>query len=93
MESEIKVCCEIENGRSVKEYDEYRESNSDGGEGKEFVIMVDDCGRRGEQNLLREIQDILGRNHIEYSCGLYKSGGDCQVGVIVCKKWHFFASM
>lgn len=55
--------------------------------------MVDDCGRRGEQNLLREIQDILGRNHIEYSCGLYKSGGDCQVGVIVCKKWHFFASM
>lgn len=60
---------------------------------KEFVIMVDDCGRKGEKNLLQEIQDILGRNHIEYSCGLYKSGGGCQVGIVACKKWHFFTSM
>ena len=60
---------------------------------KDFVIMVDDCDRKGEQNLLQEIKDILGRNHIEYVFGLYKSGGDCHAGVIVCKKWRFFATM
>ena len=60
---------------------------------KEFVIMVDDCGRKGEENLLREIKDILGRNHIKYAFGLYRSGSDCHVGVIACKKWRFFTSM
>lgn len=60
---------------------------------KDFVIMVDDCGRKGELNLLQEIKDILGRNHIEYAFGLYKSGGDCHVGVIACKKWKFFTTM
>lgn len=59
----------------------------------EFVIMVDDCGRQGEENLLEEIKRILDSGKIEYMDGIYRSGGTCHVGVIVDIKHRFFVSM
>lgn len=60
---------------------------------EEFVILVDDCGRKGEDNLIKEIRGILDRNNIEHAFGLLQSGAGCHVGIIACKKWRFFASM
>lgn len=60
---------------------------------EDFVIMIDDCGRKGEENLVQEIRGILNEHRIEHAYGLYKSGGNCHVGVIACKKWRFFTSM
>ncbi len=60
---------------------------------EDFVIMVDDCGRDGEANLLKEIKEILTDGSIDYEEGLYKSSGNCHVGVIACRKWRFFTSM
>lgn len=59
----------------------------------DFVIMVDDCGRKGEQNLLMEIKEILSRHGVEYAAGIYAAGGTCHTGVIVSPKWKFFTSM
>ncbi len=60
---------------------------------EEFVILIDDCGRKGEDNLIREIREILNENNIQHSFGLLQSGAACHVGIIACKKWRFFASM
>ena len=60
---------------------------------EEFVIIVDDCGRKGEANLLQEITRLLENENIEYAEGLYRSAGTCHVGVIVCKKWRFITTM
>lgn len=60
---------------------------------EDFVIMVDDCGRKGEENLLQEIKGILDRERIGYAEGIYRSGGTCHVGVVVCRKWRFLTSM
>ena len=60
---------------------------------EDFVIMIDDCGRKGEENLVQEIRGILNKHKIEHAFGLYKSGGNCHAGVIACKKRRFFTSM
>lgn len=60
---------------------------------EEFVIMIDDCGRKGEENLVQEIRGILNKHNIEHAFGLYKSGSTCHAGVIACKKWRFLTSM
>lgn len=59
----------------------------------DFVIMIDDCGRKGEENLVQEIRGILNEHKIEHAFGLYKSGGNCHASIIACKKRRFFTSM
>ena len=60
---------------------------------EEFIIMIDDCGRKGEENLVKEIKSILNEHKIEHAFGMYNSGANCHVGVIACKKWRFFTPM
>lgn len=60
---------------------------------EDFVIIIDDCGRKGETNLVQEIRGILSQHKIEHVFGLYKSGGESHVGVIACRKWRFFTTM
>ena len=58
-----------------------------------FAILVDDCGRQGEQNTVREIKRILSKNNIEFASRLYPSDGEKHVWVIASKGWKFLASV
>lgn len=58
-----------------------------------FAILVDDCGRKGEQNTVREIKRILSKNNIEFASRLYQSDGEKHVCVIASRGWRFLASV
>lgn len=58
---------------------------------KEFVIIVDDMQRIGEQNTFSEIQSILKQHGIEYVTGMY--AGKKAVGVIVSIDYKFICTM
>lgn len=60
---------------------------------EDFAILVDDCGRKGEQNTVRAIKRILSRNNIEFASRLYQSNGQKHVWVIASKGWRFLASV
>ena len=55
----------------------------------DYVIVIDDCDRKGEENLLQKIRGMLNKPKIGHTYGLHKSGGNRHVGVIFCKKWRF----
>lgn len=59
----------------------------------DFIIIIDDCGRDGEKNLIREIRHILDQSGIDHVYGRYKSGSACHVGLICSQRLRFFASM
>lgn len=58
-----------------------------------FAILIDDCGREGEQNTVREIKRILSKNNIKFASSLYYSDGEKHVCVIASKGWDFLASV
>lgn len=57
----------------------------------DFVIMVDDFGRIGEQNMVKLLKERLDKNKITYFEGKYVGMSD--VCVIVSEKWKFLTTM
>lgn len=56
-----------------------------------FVIVIDDCNRKGERNTVYEIEQILKQNSISYAKGIYYSEKQC---IVICsKKLKFICSM
>ena len=61
------------------------------GLGENFVIMVDDCNRIGENNTVKEIENKLIELNIPISVGKYCGRKDCS---LVCvKKFTFLTTM
>lgn len=60
---------------------------------KDFVIMIDDCGRPGEMNTANEAMLTLQENNILYKCGLYDGGGIKKTCVIASPKWKWLTSL
>lgn len=52
-----------------------------------FVIMVDDVNRKGEQNMIRLLKEILDKNGIEYSSGMYVGDKDTYTIASMDKKF------
>ncbi len=44
-----------------------------------FVIVMDDCNRKGEKATIADIETLLYKNHIEYYKGIYLGMTDCCV--------------
>lgn len=57
----------------------------------DFVIMVDDFERIGEQNMVELLKERLDSNNITYFEGKYVGMKD--VCVLVSEKWRFFTTM
>lgn len=57
----------------------------------EFVIVMDDMQRLGEQNTFAEVQSILKQHGIAYAAGIY--AGEKAVGVIVSANNKFICTM
>ena len=57
----------------------------------EFVIVMDDMQRLGEQNTFAEVQSILKQHGIAYAAGIY--AGKKAVGVIVSANNKFICTM
>lgn len=58
---------------------------------EKFIILFDDCDRLGERNTVAEVEQVLLKNNIEYSKGLYH--GEKVVVIIVSKEWGFLCSV
>lgn len=43
---------------------------------KDFVIFLDDYNRKGEQNMIKKLEEILEANHIAYTIGKYCGNKD-----------------
>lgn len=43
---------------------------------KDFVILLDDYNRKGEQNMIEKLEEILEENHIAYTTGKYWGNKD-----------------
>ena len=56
-----------------------------------FVIVIDDCNRRGEKATIAEIEQLLHRNGIAYEKGVYAGMSDCCV--IASADNRFFCTM
>lgn len=56
-----------------------------------FSIMLDDCAREGEKNMVRELEDILRKNQIEYHKVVY--GEDKQFALITSTDNSFLCSL
>ena len=59
----------------------------------DFAIMVDDCGRKGEQNLVEELKDLLTKNEIHFSEGKYRAGAGQYVQVLASESWKFATTL
>ncbi len=58
---------------------------------KDFVILIDDYERIGEQNTVKEIEECLRENNILYKKGKYSGKKDCMV--ITAEHLMFLTSM
>ena len=58
---------------------------------KSFVIILDDCDRKGEQNTFNMICDILKEHNIEHNSSIYY--GEKGTGIIVSPDYSFMCSM
>ncbi len=56
-----------------------------------FVIMIDDLGRKQEQNTANEMIEVLKNNNIPFKTGKYSGKKDCMV--ICAEHLGFFATM
>lgn len=59
----------------------------------DFAIMVDDCGRKGEQNLVEELKSLLTKNEIHFSEGKYRAGAGQYVQVLASESWKFATTL
>lgn len=57
----------------------------------DFVIIIDDYGRKGEKNTVLEIQNILNRSNIKHSIGIYR--GQTDICCIASENWKWFCTM
>lgn len=57
----------------------------------DFIIMIDDCNRPGEQHTVRKMEEILQKNKISYSKGIYSGDKDCVV--LAAESRKFVCSM
>ena len=58
---------------------------------KDFIIVIDDAERIGEQNTILKIKQILSDNNIEYASGVYK--GEKNTGVICSRSHSYITTM
>lgn len=58
---------------------------------EQFVIMIDDYMRRGEQNTVEEIKIALKEKEIECCCGIYRGGKD--TCVVTSKSYQFLSTL
>lgn len=59
----------------------------------DFAILVDDCGRKGEQNLVKELKSILRRHKIAFAEGKYQAGAGQYVQVLASASWKFATTL
>ena len=57
----------------------------------DFVILMDDTNRKGEQDTIEEIKSILEQHNIEYAVGGYQ--GECDCAIICSKNYSFLCSL
>ena len=57
----------------------------------EFIILMDDSDRLGEQQTLVELKELLSQKAIEYSEGIYS--GEKSTSIICSKKYNFLISL
>lgn len=57
----------------------------------DFILMIDDYNRHGEQNTVKEMEKVLTEHQIEYAQGKYSGEKDCFV--LAAKKYKFVCSM
>ena len=55
--------------------------------------MMDDCGRIGEQNTMKDIMSILQQHDIKFSFGNYQGAGVKDVWVIASEEWKWMTSL
>ena len=60
---------------------------------KDFVIMIDDCGRPGEIKLVHDLKNKLSEHFIDYAEGFYKGVNKKDLFVIVSKNLKFLTSL
>lgn len=56
-----------------------------------FIIILDDAERLGEQNTIQEIKNILSRCKIEYCCGYYV--GETDLCVLTSPKYEWVCTL
>ncbi len=60
---------------------------------EDFVIMMDDCGRVGEANTVKEMLLALQEAGIACELGVYDGGGTKKTCVIASEKWKWLTSL
>lgn len=60
---------------------------------KDFVIIMDDCGRLGEANTVKEMLMVLQQADISCEFGVYDGGGTKKTCVITSDKWKWLTSL
>lgn len=59
----------------------------------DFVIMMDDCGRLGEANTIKEMLLVLQNAGIPCEFGVYDGGGNKKTCIIVSEKWKWLTTL
>ena len=60
---------------------------------KDFIIMIDDCGRSGEKRTIADIEVVLAKSGIAYEKKLYTGEETKLACVIASKTCRFVCSM
>lgn len=60
---------------------------------EDFVIMLDDVGRGGEQHIVIEIKKILAADHIAFSEAIYPGAAKKECWICVSENWKFLTTV
>lgn len=58
---------------------------------EDFVILMDDYMRKGEQNTIKDMEVLLKEGHIEYCHGIYRGGKD--IYILTSQKFKFLSTL
>ena len=59
----------------------------------DFVILLDDAGRRGEQHTLADIKEILMANQIDFAEAIYPGASKKECWICASKNWKFLTTV